>query len=95
METYFLASKIPSEAWVGLMVTKIDARNFEEIKPFIKTKYHRFREKLLEIFGEPDTVHASMQELGRTAQERDEPISEYMNRVRLLVIKAHKDLSHI
>jgi len=94
METYFRAAKVDSDSWVGLMVSKIDARNFEEIKPFIKLKYHRFREKLLEIFGEPDTVHASLQELSRTVQERDKEISTFMNWIRLLVLKAHRDLNH-
>jgi len=36
-----------------------------------------------------------MQELNRTVQERDEAMPDYMNRVRQLVLRAHRDLSHV
>jgi hypothetical protein len=94
METYFLTAQTPADRMVGAMLQKISPKYFDEVRPYILFEYQEFREKLFEIFGEPDTIHAKLQELARINQRRDETISEYMNRVRLLVIKAHRTLAH-
>lgn len=44
------------------------------------------------MFGKPDTIHVKLQELSRVIQYRDESIADYMHRVRMLVIRAHRDI---
>jgi len=93
METYLLVSQTPATAWVGTLATNIAAKHYDEFKPFLRLDYHEFREKLVEVFGEADLVHARLQQLARVTQEREEEIPAYLNRVRLLVIKCHPNLS--
>ncbi len=51
-----------------------------------------FREQLLEVFEEPHMATAYLNALATVTQDREETISEYMHRVRLLVLKAHPNL---
>jgi hypothetical protein len=53
-----------------------------------------FRDKFVEIFGEPDMATTRLHELRRSVQQIGESVSEYMNRLRILVLKAHDGLSH-
>ena len=92
METYFTIGQIPPDTFVGFMMTKIVPRHLTEIKRFKDLDYLQFREKLVEVFEEPDLATVYLNALGNVAQERDESISDYMHRVRLLVLKAHPDL---
>ena len=96
MEAYFKAARIPIDCWVGLMVTKIEARFFNEVSELVEPNgdYFKFRRRLIRVFEEPDAIQAYMQELNRARQDRDEPISDYMSRVRLLVIRAHRFATH-
>ena len=94
METYFTVGQIPPEAFVGYMLMKIVPRHLDEVKEYKNLDYLAFREKLLEVFEEPDLTTAYLNALASVAQEREESISEYMHRVRLLVLKAHPNLEH-
>ena len=94
METYFTVGQIPPEAFVGFMLMKIVPKHLDEIKEYKNLDYLAFREKLLEVFEEPDLTTAHLNALSSNAQDRDETISEYMRRTRLLVLKAHPNLEH-
>ena len=96
MEAYFTLAKIPMDSFAGFMLTKIDSLHFTEVLPLMEKKlsYYRFRDQLFRIFGAPDAIHAYIQELNRIRQERDERISDFMNRVRTLALKAHPYVSH-
>ena len=52
------------------------------------------REKLLEVFEEPDMATAYLNALATVTQDREETISEYMHRDRLLVLNLHPNLEH-
>ena len=93
METYFTVGQVPPEAFVGFMMMKIVPKHLNEIKEFQNLDYLMFREKLIEVFKEPDMATAYLNALSNINQERDESIPDYMYRVRLLVLKAHPDLS--
>ena len=66
-----------------------------KIKEFQNLDYLAFQEKLLEVFNEPDMATAYLNALATETQGRAETISEYMHRVRLLVLKAHPNLEHL
>ena len=61
---------------------------------FKDLEYLEFREKLVEVFGEPDMATARLHKLKKAEQQYGETIAKYMNRLRLLVLRAHPDLSH-
>jgi hypothetical protein len=94
METYFEISSLQSGSYVGYMLNMIAQPYFREMSPYKTLGYLEFREKLIEVFGEPDMATARMHELRRAEQQYGEPINEYMNRLRLLVMRAHPELSH-
>ena len=94
METYFTVGQVPPEAFVGFMLMKIVQKHLNEIKEYQNLDYLAFRENLLEVFEEPDMATAYLNALATVAQDREETISEYMHRVRLLVLKAHLNLEH-
>ena len=91
METYFVIGQVPSDAFVGFMMTKIVPKHLKEIDQYRKLEYLEFREKLIEIFEEPDMATAYLNQLSSIDQDRDESMSAFMHRVRLLVLKAHPD----
>ena len=95
METYFRIGQVPPDAFVGFMLTKIMPKHLPEINRFSKLDYLDFREKLIEVFEEPDMATAYLNSLTNAFQERDETISDFMHRVRLLVLKAHPKLDHV
>ena len=94
IKTYFTIGQIPPESFVNFMTTKIVPRHLNEIKQYRSLDYLPFREKLGEVFEEPDLATAYLNALASLAQTLDETISEYMHRARLLVLKAHSDLAH-
>ena len=47
---------------------------------------------MVEVFGEPDLATAHLQKLGLAYQDATKSISQFMNRLRLLVIKAFPEL---
>ena len=49
----------------------------------------------MEVFEEPDMATAHLTALSILSQTREESISEYMLRARLLILKAHLDLDHL
>ena len=53
-----------------------------------------FREKLVEVFKQPDLATAYLYALASFSKPRDETIFDYMNRVRHHVLKSHQDLAH-
>ena len=73
---------------------KIVPRHLNEIKQYQSLDYLGFREKLVEVFEEPDIATAYLNALAGLFQTLDESISDNMHRARLLVLKAHPDLSH-
>ena len=94
MKTYFTIGQIPPESFVGFMMTKIVPRHLNEIKQYRSLNYLPFREKLIEVFEKPDIATAYLNALASLSPTRDETISEYMHRARLLVLKAYPDLAH-
>ena len=73
---------------------KIVPKHLNEIKQYQSLGYLEFREKLVEIFEEPDMTTANRNAQSSLSQTREESISEYMLRARLLVIKAHLNLAY-
>ena len=94
METYFNISSLKKKSYVGFMLQRIAHPYFNEAVIYQDLRYLDFREKLIEVFGEPNMATARMQDLSRASQEVGESIGYYMNRMRLLVMRAHPDLSH-
>ena len=95
METYFtIGHVLAPESFVGFMLMKILPRHINEIKQYQLLNYLAFREKLVEVFEEPDLATAYLNGLASLSQTRDKSISDYMHRARLFVIKAHPDLAH-
>lgn len=47
---------------------------------------------MFDILIEPDTIDAKLQELSRNVRCRGELIADYMHRVKMLVIRAHRDV---
>ena len=94
METYFTIGQVPPEAYVGFMLMKFVPRHLNEIKQYQSLDDLSFREKLVEVFEETDLATAYLNALSSLSQTRDESISDYMHRARLLVLKAHPDLAH-
>ena len=76
------------------MLQKIAHPYFKEAVVYQDLRYLDFREKLIEVFGEPDMATMRMQDLSKASQEAGEPIGDYMNSMRLLVMRAHPDLSN-
>ena len=76
------------------MLMKIVPRHLNEINQYYFLDYLCFKEKLVEVFKEPDLATAYLNALASLLQTRDESISDYMHCARLLVIKAHPDLAH-
>ena len=54
METYFTVGQVKPKALVGFLLMKIVPKHLNEIKEYKNLDYLAFREKLLEIFEEPD-----------------------------------------
>ena len=94
MVTYFNISNLKPKSYVGFMLQKIAHPYFKVAVVYKDLRYLDFREKLIEVFGEPDMATARMQNLSRASQEVGKSIGDYMNRMRLLVMRAHPDLSH-
>ena len=65
MENYFEISSLKPNMYVGFMLNRIAQPYFREMSPFKKLEYLEFREKLIEVFGEPDMATARMHELRR------------------------------
>ena len=76
------------------MLIIIIPKYLNDIKQYQNLDYVAFRKKLLEVFKEPDMTTAYLNELATVTQDREETISEYMHRVRLLVLNAHPTLEH-
>ena len=49
---------------------------------------------MVEVFEEPDLATVYLNAVASLSQTRDKFISDYMERARLLVLKAHPDLAH-
>ena len=93
MESYFTVGQVPPEAFVGFMLMMIVPKHLNKIKEYLDNL--AFREKLLEVFEEFDMATAYLNALATVTQDRQETISEYTHRVRLLVLKAHLNLEHL
>ena len=94
IKTYFTIGQVPPETFVRFMLMKIAPRHLNEIKQYQSLDYLGFREKLVEIFEEPDLATAYLNALASLSQTSYESISDYMHRARLLVLTAHPDLAH-
>ena len=94
IETYFTIGQVPSEAFVGFMLMKVVPRHLNEIKQYHSLDYLGFREKLVEVFEEPDLATAYLNAFASLSQTRDESIFDDMHCARLLVLKEHPDLAH-
>lgn len=94
METYFTIGQIPPEAFVRFMLMKIVPRHLNEVKQYQSLDYLAFRNMLIKGFEEPDFAIAYFNALSSLSQTRDDSISDYMYRARLLVLNAHFDLAY-
>ena len=83
----------PPETFVGFMPMKIVPRHLNEIKLYLSMDNLAFREKLVEVFEEPDLATAYLNALAGLSQTRDEFIFDYIHRARLVLITAHPDLA--
>ena len=72
---------------------KIVPRHLNEIKLYLSMDNLAFREKLVEVFEEPDLATAYLNALAGLSQTRDEFIFDYIHRARLVLITAHPDLA--
>ena len=93
METYFAIGQVTPKALVCFMLMKIVPRHLNETKQYQSLDYFAFREKLVEVFKEPDLATVYLNALESLSRTRDEFISDYMHRARLLVLKAHPHLA--
>ena len=94
MYTYFTIGQVPPEAFVGFMLMKIVSRHLNVIKQYQFLDYIALREKLVEVFAKLYLFTAYLNALAGLSQTRDESISDYMHRARLLVLKAYPDVAH-
>ena len=94
MKIYFDNNSLKPKSYVKFMLQKIAHSYFKEAVVYKDLQYLDFLEKLIEVFGESDMAIARMQDLSRAGQEAGESIGDYMNRMRLLVMRAYPDLSH-
>lgn len=76
------------------MVSRIAGRHFDEVKPFLALDYFSLRNKLVHIFDRQNTVQLCLNEISRATHDREASISEFMNRLRLLPVKAYPKLTH-
>ena len=63
METYFTIGQVPPEAFVSFMLMKIVTRHLNETKLYQSLDYLAFREKLVEVFEEPNLATAYLNAL--------------------------------
>ena len=82
---------MPPDADIGFIQTKIAAKHLTEVRPYQTLDHLAFREKLIEICDQTDLATAYLSQLNGILQDRDETISNFMIRVRNLVIKAHPE----
>ena len=54
MENYYTIGQVPSDAFVNCMLIKIVPRHLNKVKQYQSIGYLEFREKLVEVFKEPD-----------------------------------------
>ena len=92
MEVYFIVSNLKPNAYVGFMLQKISHPYFKEVVDYKEMAYFDFREKLIEVFGVPDFATSRL--LKEAEQQYGETIGDFMNRLRLLVMRAHSDLGY-
>ena len=90
MEVYFVVSHQKPDSYVGLMLQKIASRYFKEVVVYKDMDYLGFRNKLIEVFEVPDIATSRL--LKDAEQQRNESIRDFMNRLRLLVLRAHPNL---
>ena len=57
-------------------------------------RYSDFLKKLFEVFGKPDMATVRLLELSKACKDVGESISDYMNRMRLIIMRSHPDLNH-
>ena len=86
MENYFTIRQVPSEAFFGFMLMKIVPKHLNKIKEYQNLDNFGFREKLVDVFEDPDLANAHLNALSNVLQTRDESIYTYMHRVRLLLL---------
>ena len=94
MESYFEISCLQPKDYVEYMLQKIALPYFKEVVVHKELGYLDFREKLVTVFGEPDFATARLHELKKAEQHAGESIGDFMNRLRLLVMRAHPELGH-
>ena len=94
MKSYFETNNFRPKAYLGFILQKIAHPYFKEPVVYKRMRYLDFRKKLSEVFGEPDMATARLPELSKAYQDVGESIGDYMNRMRLLVMRAHPDLNH-
>ena len=94
IKNYFTIGQVPFDAFVGFMLMKIVPKHLNEINQYQSLGYLEFREKLVEVFEKSDMATAYLNALSSLSQTREESISDYMLRARLLILKAHPNLAH-
>ena len=94
LETYFDISSLKPKSYVGFMLHKIPHPYFKNAVVYKDLRYLDFLEQFIEVFGEPDMATERLQDLSRASQEVGESICDYINRMRLLVMRAQPDFSY-
>lgn len=93
MKTNYVTNLI-WRSWVELIIGKFFGTHFDEVKPFLSLSYCALQEKVVHIFLEPNAVQSLLQEFGRVALDLTETIFDYINRLRVLAVKAYPNLAH-
>lgn len=71
IETYFTICHVQPEVCIMSMLMKIVTKHLNEIKKYQNFDYLAFREKLLEMFEEPDMATAYLRARAAMAKDRE------------------------
>ena len=85
--------QVPTRLWVASLINQVHSKHFKECRAHRHLKYPDFKRKLIELYKRPDMTQAMLQNLLSAAQERDEPLKTFADRVRELVDLAHPKMA--
>jgi len=83
-ELYMQLNNIPEQFWVKTVVGMIHQMHFDEIRPLRHLPYWDFKRKVITLFKRPDLTQSKLNEFLQSAQERDESVETYMERLKTL-----------
>ena len=94
MESYFETNNFRPKAYVGFILQKIAHLYFKEAVVYKNMRYFDFREKLIDVSKERDLATARLLEMSKACQDVGKSIDDYINRMRLLIMRAHPEMGH-